>query len=201
MREPFVARWPGVIPAGSVCNEPAMTIDLLPTIARLIGAKLPDHTIDGLDIWPLLSAQPGAKNPHEAYYFYYADNELQAVSSGTKKLYLPHTYRTLAGRPGGKDGFPVEYEQRTLKEPELYDVVSDISETTDIAAENPQIVEQLLAIAERARADLGDSLAKRKPSGAQAVGKNREGVTTPIRSAGEGQHAVFIAPSLALRVS
>jgi arylsulfatase len=174
VREPFVARWPGVIPAGSVCHEPAMTIDLLPTIAGLIGAKLPDHTIDGLDIWPLLSGQPGAENPHDAYYFYYADNELQAVSSGTKKLYLPHTYRTLAGRPGGRDGLPVEYEHRTLKEPELYDVVSDISETTDIAAENPQVVELLLAIAERARADLGDSLTKHKATGARPSGRIAE---------------------------
>ena len=101
VREPFIARWTGVIPAGSVCNEPAMTIDLLPTIAGLIGAKLPERKIDGLDIWPLIAGQGGAKNPHDAYYHYYADNELQAVSSGPWKLVLPHTYRTLAGQPGG----------------------------------------------------------------------------------------------------
>lgn len=171
VREPFAARWSGVIPAGRVCHEPAMTIDLLPTIANLIGAKLPDHKIDGLDVWPLLSGDPNAKNPHDAYYHYYADNELQAVSSGTKKLYLPHTYRTLGGRPGGRDGVPVEYEHRTLTEPELYDVVADVSETKNIAAENPEIVEQLLAIAERARADLGDSLTKRMPMGARPPGR------------------------------
>jgi arylsulfatase len=171
VREPFAARWSGVIPAGSACHEPAMTIDLLPTIANLIGAKLPEHKIDGLDVWPLLSGDPGAKNPHDAYYFYYADNELQAVSSGTKKLYLPHTYRTLGGRPGGRDGMPVEYEQRTLTEPELYDVVADIGETKNIAAENPETVDQLLAIAERARGDLGDSLTKRTPKGARPPGK------------------------------
>ncbi|MEX2114696.1 MAG: sulfatase [Pirellulales bacterium] len=171
VREPFIARWPGVIPAGSECRQPAMTIDLLPTIAGLIGAELPSHKVDGLDIWPLIAGQPGAKNPHDAYYFYYADNELQAVSSGTKKLYLPHTYRTLAGRPGGRDGVPVDYEQRTLKGPELYDVVTDLGETTNIAADNPQVVEQLLAIAEQARADLGDSLTKRQPTGARPPGR------------------------------
>jgi arylsulfatase A-like enzyme len=69
-RVPFIARWPGHIPAGAVCREMAMTIDLLPTLARLIGAKLPDHEIDGLDIWPLLAGQADAKNPHEAYFFY-----------------------------------------------------------------------------------------------------------------------------------
>ncbi len=171
VREPFVARWPGVIPAGSECHEPAMTIDLLPTIAALIGAELPAHKIDGLDVWPLISGQPGAKSPHEAYYFYYADNELQAVLSGTKKLYLPHTYRTLAGRPGGRDGLPVDYEHRTLTEPELYDVVADVGETTNIAADHPQVVEQLLVIAEQARADLGDSLTNRQATGARPAGR------------------------------
>ena len=54
VREPFVARWPGVIPAGSVQAEPAMTIDVLPTVAKLIGAELPNHPIDGQDIGALL---------------------------------------------------------------------------------------------------------------------------------------------------
>ena len=173
VREPFIARWPGKIPAGAECREPVMTIDLLPTIAGLVGAKLPDHKIDGLDIWPLLSSQPGAKSPHESLYFYYSDNELQAVSSGKYKLYLPHTYRTLAGRPGGTGGVPVQYEQRTLKSPELYDLETDVSETTDVASQHPELVERLLAIAEAARSDLGDSLTKRLPTGARSVGKLR----------------------------
>ena len=171
VREPFIARWPGVIPAGQVTREPAMTIDLFPTIARLIGAELPKHKIDGLDVWPIMSGQSGAKNPHDAYYFYYANNELQAVMSGSMKLYLPHTYRTLGGRPGGRDGLPVDYENRKITQPQLYDVEADISETHDIAAANPQIVTRLLAIAEQARADLGDSLTRRAPSGAREPGR------------------------------
>jgi arylsulfatase len=171
VREPFIARWPGVIPAGRVTDEPAMTIDLLPTIARLLGAELPKHQIDGLDVWPLVAGEPGAKNPHDAYYFYYADNELQAVASGSMKLYLPHTYRTLAGRPGGRDGKPSRYEQRKLDSPQLYDVVADKSEATDIAAAHPEVVERLLTIAERARADLGDSLTKRTGNGVRQAGR------------------------------
>ncbi len=183
VREPFIARWPGRIPAGSTLHEPAMTIDLLPTVAGLIGAKLPDHKIDGLDIWPLLSGDPEAKSPHESLYFYYADNQLQAVSAGPMKLYLPHTYRTLAGRPGGHDGMPVEYEHRTLKQPELYDVVADIGETTDIAADHPDVVKQLLAIAEEARADLGDKLTGRVGSGvAPAVASRRKASRPALRA-------------------
>jgi hypothetical protein len=80
----------------------------------------------------------------------------------------------LAGREGGRGGVPVEYEQRTLNEPELYDVVADVGETTDIAAANPGVVERLLAIAERARADLGDSLTQRVGSGVRPAGRLQE---------------------------
>ena len=65
-REPTLAWWPGTIPANSACKEPAMTIDILPTIAHLIGAKLPKHIVDGKNIWPLF-VQDEAKSPHEAY--------------------------------------------------------------------------------------------------------------------------------------
>ncbi|MCA9006476.1 MAG: sulfatase, partial [Planctomycetaceae bacterium] len=70
-REPFIARWPGRIPAGAVCREVAGTIDILPTLAELTGGKLPDHAIDGKSIWPLLSGRKGARSPHEYYLFYY----------------------------------------------------------------------------------------------------------------------------------
>ncbi|MBK8000452.1 MAG: sulfatase [Verrucomicrobia bacterium] len=78
VRVPFIARWPGKIPAGSTCREPAMTIDVLPTIARLTGARLPIHPIDGLDIWPLLSGAKKATSPHDALYFYVARLEALA---------------------------------------------------------------------------------------------------------------------------
>src|SRR5262249_44104180 len=56
-RVPSVARWPATIPAGRASGELVTAMDLLPTMARLSGGKLPDHTIDGKDIWPLLTAQ------------------------------------------------------------------------------------------------------------------------------------------------
>src|SRR5205823_11713438 len=69
LREPCIMRWPGKIPAGTVCRELAATMDLLPTFVRLAGAEVPrDRIIDGRDIWPLMSAQPGATTPHEAYF-------------------------------------------------------------------------------------------------------------------------------------
>src|SRR5262249_50624509 len=109
-REPCIMRWPGHLPAGAVQPEPAMTIDILPTLAKLAGAPLPDLPIDGLDVWPLLSCQPGAKNPHDAYYFYW-DRGLQGVRSGQWKLHFAHDYRTLGGKPGGTGGKPAPYQQ------------------------------------------------------------------------------------------
>lgn len=169
-REPCIMRWPGQIPAGSVSREPLMTIDLFPTIARLIGAQLPQHKIDGLDVWPIIAGGPKAKNPHEAYYFYYENNQLQAVTSGRWKLYLPHTYRTLAGQPGGRDGLPAPYQPRKIGT-ELYDLENDVSETTDVAARHPDVVRRLEALAEKAREDLGDSLTNRVGKGIREPGR------------------------------
>jgi arylsulfatase A len=86
-------------------------------------------------------------------------------------LQLPHTYSTLAGRPGGKGGVPAPYSKRKIEKEELYDLVNDISETTDVSERHPEIVVQLEAEAEKARADLGDALTKREGSGHRAPGR------------------------------
>jgi arylsulfatase A len=169
VRVPFVARWPGHIPRGTVCSEPAMTIDLLPTLARLAGAPLPERKIDGRDIGALLTAQPGAKSPHDALWFYYAQNELQAIRSGDWKLILPHAYRTLSPGPAATGGKPTTYRM-TQAGLELYNLRLDVGETTNVASQNPAQIERLLAHAETARADLGDSLAKRPPTNARPAG-------------------------------
>jgi len=172
-RVPCLMRWPGHIPAGAKSDDYVMTIDLLPTFARLTGATLPAHPVDGLDIWPLLSRAPGATNPHEGYGIWYAQNELQAVVSGDGrwKLVLSHRYRTLAGGPGGRDGIPAKYENVDLAAPQLYELGRDLGETTDVAAANPAVVQRLLAFAEGCRADLGDTLTKRTGTGNREPGR------------------------------
>ncbi len=171
-RVPCVMRWPGHIPRGT-CGDMLMTIDLFPTIARLVGAELPAHKIDGLDVWPLISGAPGAKNPHDAYWFYYENNQLQAVTTGDGqwKLQLPHTYRTLGGRPGGTNGIPAKYEQRHLEAPELYDLAAEVSETTNQADNHPELVLRLMSIAAQAREELGDSLRQMTGAGVREPGR------------------------------
>jgi arylsulfatase A-like enzyme len=167
VRVPFIARWPGQIPAGTVCREPAMTIDLLPTLAKLTGASLPAHTVDGLDIWPLLSGQRRAKSPHDALYFYW-DNELQAVRSGPWKLHVAHEYNKPESR--GQGGQPGRMTKPWTAQA-LYDLHSDPGETRDVSARYPEVVERLEGLLDQARNELGDSLVNRRGTGLREPGR------------------------------
>lgn len=171
VRESCLMRWPGKIPAGTVCDEPAMTIDVLPTVAKLLNVPLdPTRKIDGLDIGPLLFAEAGAKNPHEAYFFYWGE-ELQAVRSGPWKLHFPHDYRKFV--KGGTGGKPEPYGQGKI-ELSLFNLEDDVGETRNVASAHPEVVARLEKLAEAARADLGDSAQKRKGSGVREPGKLKE---------------------------
>jgi len=148
-RVPCVMRWPGRIPAGSVCREMAATIDILPTIAATVGAEMPARPIDGRDIGPLMRGEAGARSPHEAYYFYLGRN-LTAVRSGKWKLVLPHTY----GRPDppGKDGRPGTRGREEIGL-SLFDLEEDPGESANVASKHPEVVERLEALADTARAE------------------------------------------------
>lgn len=123
MRVPCIMRWPGKVPKGTNCDEVAASIDLMPTIAKLAGAKLlKDRRIDGKDIWPLISGTEGAVSPHEIYY-YYKGNRLESARQGKWKI-----------RRSGKKSQSVE----------LYDLDSDISETKNLAKENEALVQDMI---------------------------------------------------------
>lgn len=130
MREPTVMRWPARMPRGKDCREVMGTVDLLPTIASIIGAELPkDRPIDGLDMTELLTKE-GAKSPRRKVgYFYYKNNRVEAVRRGKWKLRL------------GKSG-------------ELYDLETDISESKNLASANPDVVKELQQLAANYDADL-----------------------------------------------
>ena len=166
VRVPFVARWPGRIPAGAVNRQAAMTIDLLPTIAKLAGVRLA-RVIDGLDIWPLLANKRGARSPHDALYFYWG-RELHAVRGGKWKLHLQHPYQHLESAGGG--GKPSRYVRREL-ELSLFDLEKDVGETTNVAGKNPEVVKKLMTFVERARADLGDALTSREGKNVREPGR------------------------------
>lgn len=133
-REPFLARWPGRIPAGLVSTGMACTMDLFATFIGLAGGHVPsDRPIDGMDIWPQLEGGPGPRR--EFYYFnsdFVSDAQLRAVRSGEWKLHFRKN------SPAEKDRF----------EPEaLYNVERDPAEKYDVLKEQTQLVTRLTAMA------------------------------------------------------
>ena len=164
-RESTLMWWPGTVPAGSVCKTPAMTIDILPTVAKLIGAKLPKHKIDGKSIVKLIKGTSN-ESSQEAYYFYYS-KQLQAIRMGKWKLHFPHGYRTMAGKPGGKGGIPTKYSQAKIGLA-LFDLDKDIGETTDVKDTHPEIVAKMQKLGEAMRTELGDN--RRKGGGQRKPG-------------------------------
>lgn len=154
VRVPCIMRWPGKIPAASTCKEVAATIDIFPTLARMVGGELPgDRTIDGKDIWPLIVGEAGAKSPHEALYFYWGDH-LQAVRSGPWKMHVPHNYPV--PDPPGSGGERGKFRGEKI-ERALFNLEAEIGEQTDVSAQHPEVVARLEALLEKCRADLGDT--------------------------------------------
>ena len=168
-RVPCIIKYPSEIKAKTIIDEPVMGIDWMPTFSHITGSKLSDNKIDGKNIWPLLT-QKENKSPHKELYFYYRQNELHAVRSGNWKLYFPRSYRTLNGKPGGKDGMPVKYEYNEVKSNELYNLKEDPSEMKNVYMENIEKAKELEKIGENARQELGDALTFRVGDGVRKIG-------------------------------
>ena len=141
MRVPAIVRWPGQVPAGTVTDHVASTIDVLPTLAEITGAKLPGHPIDGMSILATLK-DPKTPTPRQAKgFFYYRNNRIEAVRLGKWKL------RLAGGRGKKKKGNPAAGL-------ELYDLDAEIGETTNVAAKNPDVVKKLQVLAKTYDTDL-----------------------------------------------
>ena len=168
-RVPCIIKYPKEIMPKTIIDEPVMGIDWMPTFSFLTGAKLSEKKIDGKNIWPLIT-QKEKKSPHQELYFYYRQNELHAVRSGDWKLYFPRTYRSLNGKQGGKDGMPVKYEYNQVKYNELYNLIDDPRELSNVYSENMEIAKKLEEIGERARNELGDKLTSREGVGVREIG-------------------------------
>jgi arylsulfatase A-like enzyme len=173
-RVPCIMRWPGVIPAGEICNQLASSLDILPTIAQITGAELPEHKIDGISILPLLLGDKSA-SPRHIFYYYYRQNSLEGIQKDFWKLVLPHPCISYVGVEPGKDGWPGKTLNVNVEITELYDLRRDPGERYDVADMYPEIVKELQKIAEEARKDLGDDITK-------IPGLNRRKAGTIIKS-------------------
>lgn len=186
VRVPAIASWPGRIPAGQVCRQPLMTIDLLPTLARLWNVPVGPLPIDGRDAWPLFAGESQASSPQEAYFFWYHQAHLEAIRSGPWKLHLPHKYRSMHGRDLGAGGSPGQYDYNARTELALFHLERDPGELQDVSAEHPEVVARLMGHVEAKRAELGDKLTDRKGSGVRPAGRVQDPFAKASFSEGEG---------------
>ncbi len=153
-RVPCIMSWPGKIPAGTICNNVASTIDILPTLCSISGASLPTKKIDGVNILSLMEGDFDS-NPRDVFYYYYRRNSLENVRKGPWKLVLPHTFRSYEGKLPGNDGWPGEYSSGKTGYA-LYDMRRDPGERYDVKELYPTVVDDLKKLADNMRQDLGD---------------------------------------------
>ena len=135
IRVPAALSWPGVVPRGIVIGEPAASMDIFPTVAKLAGSDIPDdRVIDGKDLWPMITE--GAKSPHEALFWKRYDQV--AVRKGDWKLVLnPILALGEKHRLRGDDRVFLS----NLKE--------DAREVRNLRAFHPEIVEELTEMCRR----------------------------------------------------
>lgn len=141
-REPFVMRWPGRIRAGRVSDAIVASVDLLPTLAAITGARLPGHKLDGMSQLPLLLDEAAAPPRNFNVYFYL--DELIAYREGRWKYFFPFTAgQYQEGHPAGRDGTPAPARSKRFEQPMLFDLDSDPGERRDVIAGHPDIAERL----------------------------------------------------------
>ena len=128
LRVPFVARYPGHIPAELESDTPCTALDIFPTLADLAGADVPaDRVYDGTDIWPILTGA-GTVARAEPWVWVYLQR-VNTIREGKWKLHLAH-------------------RDERLPEPELYDIDADPQESTPVQKRHPDVVARLAAFAQ-----------------------------------------------------
>ncbi|MFZ4768052.1 MAG: sulfatase-like hydrolase/transferase, partial [Roseimicrobium sp.] len=149
MRVPTIAWWPGKIAGGSVTSAMTSMMDILPTFAAVADAKLPERKYDGVNLWPLLAGQ--VPNVRDTFYFF-RGLRLEAVRSGNWKLQLVSGENA---KPKAKGRTPKVAAASREGLPRLYDLDTDIGETTNVADKHPEVVTRLQALVAAMNNDLG----------------------------------------------
>jgi arylsulfatase A len=130
MRVPTIVSWPGTIPPGTATDAVLSNMDVLPTFVKLAGGSVPtDRKIDGVDMLPWLVGEEKLSTAPRETFLFYRGLELQAVRMGDFKYHL--------------------------QSGELFQLSSDIGETTDVASKHPDVIERIQQICDDVDTDLG----------------------------------------------
>ncbi len=131
LRVPFIAWWPGQVPAGRVSDDFLSTLDILPTLAKLSGATLAkDMTLDGADITPVLLGKADSRSPRTTLYSLYGLNKNRSES------FRENQWKLHLATP-----------------PQLYDLKADIAESSNVAEQHADIVQRLTESARKMRVE------------------------------------------------
>ena len=168
-RVPFIIKWPGKTPAGTICNKLGCAVDILPSFAKIADANLPSLKIDGVDITELWKGSTDAE-PRDNILFYYGKNNLNGVRKGNWKLVLPHTWQSYNTEPG-KDGYAGKRINMKVESPELYNLMRDPGEQYNVIEYYPEKAAEIMQLVEAARTELGDlNVGLEKGTGNREIG-------------------------------
>lgn len=160
-RVPFILYWKGKVEP-QVSDVPVIAMDLFPTLSELIDAPLPKNRIyDGVSLTPLFDGKEIARSSQEPFYYYNCEN-LQCVRVGDWKLHLPREKEQMPwwSTAGGK--------AKPISTPQLYNLSVDVGEQNDVAAQYPEKVAEMMALADQTRLKLGEYMergSEQRPTG------------------------------------
>ncbi|WP_147867868.1 sulfatase family protein [Stieleria maiorica] len=160
-RVPFIFHWPAVIKHGVQSDTPVVAMDLFPSLSEIIGQTLPDDRVyDGVSLMPLLIGGKLTRADDQPFYYYNCEN-LQAIRHGDWKLHLPRSSEQLPFWDKNK-------AFTRIQSPVLYNLRLDVAESQDVSAANPDIVRQMVRMAEQTRQELGEFMQRgdgQRPTG------------------------------------
>ena len=139
-RVPCIMSFPKVIPKGKVNHDLITSLDILPTLCQITGTPLPQKKIDGINVLPALKGKRMNTALDNRYFYYFSDEKISAIRKGHWKYMIPIKYKSvsIAGKDG-KNGKSEAYQQSEA----LYHLERDISESTNVIIDYPEIANEL----------------------------------------------------------
>lgn len=141
IRTPFIVRWPAVIKPGSRTDYPVTGVDLMPTLADIAGARMPEsQPVDGVSILPLLEGRMLSERSIFFHFpLYLGGSPLPMYRGGPKSQWRAVPSTTIM-RGDWKLVYYYEYDRY-----ELFNLRDDISEARDLSVARPEVGDRLLA--------------------------------------------------------
>lgn len=171
-RVPFIVHWAGQVEP-AVSHELICSLDLLPSLASIAGTTVPDDKpIDGMDLSRLMLGS--TEKSDREYFCYYLGNALEAVRWNKWKLHLskPKGVGIAGDIHDNAECMDLSRNiDHDVQISELYDLEKDPAEQNNIFAENPEIVEKIMAYVQTVREDIGDTTVGAEGKNRRPIGK------------------------------